>query len=156
MKVLVVLLDRIVHAEPTAFSFGICRRLRNDAPFPIPQPSFLFLQLVQGNIGVIADLHERLLTAVHTEADVVDTFFVVFRFAIDHCVLRLEATLGLVNGLAERAFAVLGDADVQRCGAACHEKSPDSQYCESRDFTIFSNRNRSKIVTSSRNPHVWL
>jgi hypothetical protein len=49
---------------------------------------------------------------VFTEADVVDTFFVVFRFAIDHRVLRLEATLGLVDGLAKRVSAVLGDADV--------------------------------------------
>jgi hypothetical protein len=45
----------------------------------------------------------------------------VFGFATDYCVLRLEATLGLVNGLAERASGVLGDADVQRGGAVCHE-----------------------------------
>jgi hypothetical protein len=45
----------------------------------------------------------------------------VFGFATDHCVLRLEATLGLANGLAERASAVLGDADVQRGGAVCQE-----------------------------------
>ena len=70
---------------------------------------------------VFASQHKLLLAAVRTEADVVDAFFVVFRFAIDHCVLRLEATLGLVNGLAERVSAVLGDADVQRCGAVCHE-----------------------------------
>ena len=83
--------------------FAVDRRLRNDPPFPVPQPSFLFLQLVQGNVGVFANQHELLFAAIRTEADVVDAFFVVFRFAIDHCVLRLEATLGLVNRLAERA-----------------------------------------------------
>jgi len=36
--------------------------------------------------------------------------------------LRLKATLGLVDGLAVGLPAVgSGDADVQRCGAVCHE-----------------------------------
>jgi hypothetical protein len=156
VKVFEILLDRVVHAALICPRFRVDRRWRNDLPLAVSEPSFLFLQLVQSDEWVFASQHKLLLAAVRTEADVVDAFFVVFRFAIDHCVLRLEATLGLVDGLAERAFAVLGDADVQRCVAVCHEKSPDSQYCESRDFTIFSNRNRAKIVTSSRNPHVWL
>jgi hypothetical protein len=53
--------------------------------------------------GVFADRDERLLT-VRTEA-VIFAFFVVLQFPIDHCVLRLGATLGLVNGLADRASA---------------------------------------------------
>jgi hypothetical protein len=36
--------------------------------------------------------------------------------------LGLEATLGLVNGLAVGLPAIgSGDADVERCGAVCHE-----------------------------------
>ena len=101
--------------------FELDRRLRNDPPLAVPQPSFLFLQLVQCNVGVFANQHELLFAAIRTEADVIDTIFVMFRFAIDHRVLRLEATLGLVDGLAERTSAVLDDADVQRCSAVCHE-----------------------------------
>jgi len=55
------------------------------------------------------------------KADVIDAFFVVFRFAIDHRVLRLEATLGLVNGLAERAFTVLVMRMFSVAVTVCHE-----------------------------------
>jgi hypothetical protein len=116
-----ILLYTLVDAGPTAFRFGGDRFLGSHMPFPVPEPPLLFTQLVQRNVGVFANQYKPLLAAVRTEAEVVDTFFVVFRFAIDHCVLRFEPTLGVVNGLAERASAVLGDADVQRCGAVCHE-----------------------------------
>ncbi len=43
----------------------------------------------------------------------VDTIFVMFSFAIDHCILRLEATLGLVSSLTVPPLAVGGrDADI--------------------------------------------
>jgi hypothetical protein len=62
---------------------------------------------------VFANQHELLFAAIRTEADVVDTIFVMFRFAIDDCTLRLEATLGLVSSLAVPPLAVSGrDADV--------------------------------------------
>ena len=71
--------------------------------------------------------------------------------------MGLEATLGQVNGLAVGLPAIGGgDADVQRCGAVCHEIPLNPNTAKQGAFTIFSNRNRSKIVTSSRNPHVWL
>jgi hypothetical protein len=35
-------------------------------------------------VGVFANQHKLLLAAVHTEVDVIDTFFVVLRCAIDH------------------------------------------------------------------------
>src|ERR1039457_1834044 len=54
------------------------------------------------------------------------------------------------------AFTVLGDADVQRCVAVCHEIPLNPILRKQGSLTIFSNRNRSKIVTGSRNPHVWL
>jgi hypothetical protein len=76
-------------------------RLGNGPPFAVSQPTLLFGKFVQSDLGVFADQHERLLAAVRTEADVIDAFFVVLRVAIDYCVLRLEATLGLVNGLTE-------------------------------------------------------
>jgi hypothetical protein len=49
VKILDVLLDCVVDAEPTAFGFRVDGRLRNDPPFAVPQPAFLFLQLVQRN-----------------------------------------------------------------------------------------------------------
>ena len=76
---------------------------------------------VQSDEWVFANGYKLLFAAVRPEAKVVDPVFVVLRFAFHDCVLRLEATLGLVNGLTERTSAVLGDADVQRCGAVCHE-----------------------------------
>jgi hypothetical protein len=105
------------------------RRLLRDHKFPYTKDGHRKPQIVRYSEArstiqkyrVFADRHTGLPAAVRTEADVIDAFFVVFRFAIDHRVLRLEATLGLVNGLAERAFTVLGDADVQRCGTVCHE-----------------------------------
>jgi hypothetical protein len=121
VKVLEILLDRIVDAEPTAFRFSVDRRLRNDPPFPVPEPPLLFGKLVQTDEWVFANQHKLLFPAVRSETKVVDPLLVVLRFAIDHCVLGLEATLRLVNRLAERASAVLGDADVQRCGAVCYE-----------------------------------
>jgi hypothetical protein len=94
---------------------------------------------------------------VGTEPDVIDAFFVVFRFAIDHCVVRLKATFGLVNRLAVPPFAIGGgDAEVQSGGAVCHEIPLNPILRIRGTLTVFSNRNRSKIVTSSRNPHVWL
>jgi hypothetical protein len=111
---------------------------------------------VQRKVGVFTNQHKLLFAAVRSEADVVDTFVVMFRFAFDHCVLRLEATLRLVDGLAERAFTVLGDANVQRCVAVCHEIPLNPNTAKQGNLTIFSNRNRSRIVTGLRNPHVWL
>jgi hypothetical protein len=102
-----------------------------------------------------ANLQKLLLARVPPQADVVDAFFVVLRFAIDHCVLRLEVT-GLVNGLAERASAVLGDADVQRGGAVCHEIPLKSNTANQGISRFLVTGTGQKIVTGSRNPHVWL
>jgi hypothetical protein len=74
------------------------------------------------NVGVFASQHKLLFAAVRSEAKVIDPLFVVLRLAFDHCVLRLEATIGLENGRAVGLPAIgSGDADVQRCGAVCHE-----------------------------------
>jgi len=70
----------------------------------------------------VANQHKLLFAAVGSEAKVIDPLFVVLRLAFDHCVLRLEATLGLENGRAVGLPAIgSGDADVQRCVAVCHE-----------------------------------
>jgi hypothetical protein len=63
---------------------------------------------------------------------------------MDRCVLRLEATLGLGNGRAVGLPAAIGsgDADVQRCGAVCHEIPLNPMLRSKGLFTIFSNRGR--------------
>jgi hypothetical protein len=71
--------------------------------------------------------------------------------------LRLEVTLGLMSGLAVPPLAVNSrDADVQRSGAVCREIARNPNTANRGTLTIFSNRNRSKIVPSARNQHVWL
>lgn len=130
--------------------------MRNDLSFSGRAAIVFFsLQLVQSDERVFASQHILLFAAVRPEADVIHTIFAMLRFSIDHCVLGLEATLGLLNGLAEQAFTVLGDADVQGCGAACPLDSLESNTAKQGTLAIFSTTNRSKIVTSLRHPHVW-
>jgi len=79
----------------------------------------------------------------------------MLRPAIDHRVVGLEAALGQVDGLAKPSLAVFGaDAKVQSCGAVRHENPLSSNTAKQGDFTICSNRNRSKVLTDSRNPHI--
>jgi hypothetical protein len=71
---------------------------------------------------VFANQFKFLFAVVRAESEIINSICVVLGFAIDHCVLRFEATLGVVNGLAVGLPTSLsGDADVQRCGTICHE-----------------------------------
>jgi hypothetical protein len=60
-----------------------CFALSSVCAFPVPEPPLLFSKLVQHNVWVFPNQHERLLAAARTEAEVTDAFLVVLRFAID-------------------------------------------------------------------------
>jgi hypothetical protein len=82
---------------------------------------------------------ELLLAAPPPEANVIDALWVMLGPAIDNRVVRLEAALGQVDGLAKRSLAVLGgDAKVQSCGAVGHENplSPNTAKQEISRFVV--------------------
>jgi hypothetical protein len=68
MEIPKILLDSLVNADPTAFRLGVDGRLRNDPPFPIPEPPLLFGKLVQSDEWVFANQHKLLFAAVRPEA----------------------------------------------------------------------------------------
>jgi hypothetical protein len=77
---------------------------------------------------------------------------VKFKETLDGQVKLPEQVVQIVLVLVQN----LSCAVLQRCGAVCHEIPLNPILRKQGSLTIFSNRNRSKIVTSSRNPHVWL